>query len=145
MNLEQAILRYVDDHRSASFAELSTRLGSVTPEGHEGFDMDGDYNLCLPGNSNLVLWSGMSELFITTVARLLDERVLRPEPTSHLVYLADGKYLQLPIVKKPPHGGYKKPHWLPCVLRRASKSEVDEWTLAKSIREVVCSTDIDKE
>lgn len=89
-----------------SFVDLENRLGAKAK---------GDYQYeILP---NVVLWSGMS---IEFASALRDERIrdaLEIAPTPLLVYLADGKVLNLPIAKRPPRNGYREPHWAPVTLR----------------------------
>jgi len=93
-----------------SFVEISAALASA------GFDPNGAYGLPHPADRNMVMWAGASDLLIDALNELLSAHLVHYKPTNPLVYLADGGALNLPLVKHPPQGGYRDPHWLPMVI-----------------------------
>ena len=101
-----AALAYVQTHPGTSFVELERVMS-------EFFPVEGDLAIGME-QRNVVLWSGISEDFADVYAALDGKITL--EPASWLVYLADGKALNLPLVKRLPKKSYKKPHWLPVVF-----------------------------
>ena len=78
-------------------------------------ETNGSYELGL-GDKNIVFWARMSKEFADAVTGALDSGAVHSVPTVPLVYLIDGGYLDMPIVKRPPKSGYRVPHWLPVVL-----------------------------
>ena len=90
-----------------SFVELQDGIGK---------DSRGDIGLYVGNDPNLVLWPWCSEAFADAMMNLVRSRAIALEPTSPLVYLVDGRLPTLPIAKRPPKGGYAKPHWLPVVF-----------------------------
>ena len=97
-NLEESILEFVKQRGGGvTFAELSALPGFAG----EKEMVNEEYNH--------VLWSGISDEFIDALKALRTKLSIRP--TSYLTYLADGKLLSLPLVKRPVK--YKKPRWLP--------------------------------
>lgn len=89
-----------------------------------GVDPTGD--LCLTGpphrtdhDPNIWLWAGVSTEFAEAISELNASGRVIPTPTTPLVYHADGKALSLPVVQRPPRGGYKDPHWIPAVFAAA--------------------------
>ena len=82
-----------------SFVELSREV--------PGFN--GDYQY---GNShNWIYWSNISEEAAKTLKQLKDENIIDATPCEPLIYMIDGGYLPLPLVKS--NRIYKKPHWMP--------------------------------
>jgi len=108
--LKQLIVDYVGDCDYVSFPELE-RHGAQA-----GFAMEGTAALEL-GTSNTVIWMGMSPAFCDAIREMLDDKTVFLVPATTLTHIADGKVLTLPIAKRPPANGYKRPHWLPAVLR----------------------------
>ena len=108
--LDQAILDIVRRIDWVSFAELPRRLEEA---GHH--DIKGD--MALEIQSNAIVWAGFSAAMVDALRRLLSSKRLFLHPASTLTYLVDGMLLTLPVAKRPPAGGYKSPHWLPCCLR----------------------------
>ncbi len=102
--LAQKIMDLIDQYGHQSFAELSLAF----PE-HKG-----DCQLEIA--KNLVIWAGMDETFWGAIEEIRPQTELKP--THWFVYLMDGRTLSLPLAKRPPKNGYKKPHWVTCVIRR---------------------------
>lgn len=62
----------------------------------------------------MLIWADMSAEFCDVAEALRPHTEL--SPTHYLTYMCDGGMLRLPIAKKPPKNGYRKPHWAPAVL-----------------------------
>jgi hypothetical protein len=106
-----------------SFAELEDWLA------RRGIPVKGEYSLDAGQHPNVVFWAGVSEEFCDIVRELKPHLDLEPcSPMSAtLIYLVDGKALNLPFAKRPPANGYRDPHWLPVTLRtkqRATPAEI---------------------
>lgn len=101
-----AVVAYVERMGGGvSFVELRDLL---TPS----IETEGSYELGL-ASKNVVFWTRMSEAFAEAVSTALRSGRIHQTPTEPLVYLIDGGYLDMPLVKRPPKRGYKEPHWLP--------------------------------
>lgn len=94
----------------ASFVEIEQALSAA------GFDPGGDLGIEHPKYANLFMWGGVSEPFLTALNELLRARLVHYRPTELLVYLADGKLLQMPQAVRPPKNGYREPHWVPTII-----------------------------
>lgn len=91
-----------------SFVELMRRIGK---------EAEGDYSIHSP--KNCIWWTGVSKVFVEALEVCIWARkTLTPlsDPANLLVYPADAKTFGLPLAKRPPKNGYKKPHWLPLVF-----------------------------
>jgi len=82
-----------------------------------GKPSQGEYSMSM--RDDLIIWVGVSEPF----AELLDQGINEGRLHLHglgqteamLIHLADGGFLRMPMAKRVPPGGYKKPHWVPVV------------------------------
>jgi len=103
------ILWYVETRDWVTYAELTRRYGEQAK---------GDYQHHMP-SMNIIFWPGMSEKFVEALEALSQSKPKRihPHPSSLLVYLIDGGMLELPLARRPPKNGYKKPHWAPMSFR----------------------------
>ena len=104
----EAAYDYIRQSRNVSFVELARFL-----EG-EGMCTKGDLTLMAAVPHDLILWANMSDEFVDVVDALAECTDIAPTPV--LVYLCDGGALKLPLAKRPPKGGYKRPHWCPVVF-----------------------------
>lgn len=100
--MTERIVTIVSERDYVSFAELMEICG---PEAK------GDLTLEL--KENLVLWSGVSQLFDEAFKAALHR--IQPMVTTPMTYLIDGEALKLPIAKR--IRAYKKGHWLPVTFR----------------------------
>lgn len=82
-----------------SFVELSREV--------PGFK--GDYEWS--NSSNWVYWASISEEAARTMKQLKDEKLIDGSPCHPIIYMVDGGWLNLPLVKS--NRNYKKPHWIP--------------------------------
>lgn len=104
--MAEQIVELVEARRHVSFAELCREI--------EGFD-GGELELRVPGCTNIVLWSGMTDAACDAIEELQKADRIHQVPASWMTYLIDGAALKLPIVKTA-RRHYKKPHWLPVVF-----------------------------
>jgi hypothetical protein len=105
------VLAFVRDFKAASFTEIGTQLREF------GIDPAGEFTLLYPGEPSIVLWTGVSEEFIAVLDELLGAKLVHYAPASPWVYLIDGGLLDLPLARRLPRDGYRKPHWLPIVVQ----------------------------
>lgn len=69
----------------------------------------------------VILYTGLSETFMTTLNKMVFEKIIKMKPTTPFVYLIDGAMPPYPIVKTARK--YKKPHWLPVVFDHVAGKE----------------------
>jgi len=82
-----------------SFVELSREV--------PGFVGD----MWIRNKKNHIYWSNISEQAAQILYDLEMNDVIKKTPCTELIYVMDGGYLPLPLVKS--NRTYKKPHWLP--------------------------------
>lgn len=107
--IEEAIVEYVRMYDWVTFVELQRQFEPYC-------ETRGD--VALEAGPNLILWAGLSPGFAAALESLLARRLLFAHPASLLTYFIDGGFLSLPVAKRPPPGGYKKPRWAPACLRQ---------------------------
>ena len=104
--MREQILELVRSERQVSFVQI-TRLQGAR----------GDRAL-VAGDTNVVLWDGLSQEAIDAIAGLRRDGLIEYVPTSVQTYVLDGARLKMPLAKSGAamKQGYKKPHWLPVVI-----------------------------
>jgi hypothetical protein len=104
-SLVERVEHFIADRDRVSIVEIGRFLD------RQGIETHGDYWFeVVP---NIVAWSGMSEVFADLLVELRTRCNVETKPAHPLVYFIDGRMVRLPVVKRFPKGGYKKPHWLP--------------------------------
>jgi hypothetical protein len=103
--IEKVILERLQVSYDCSFAELDTAINDP-----------GEYKLEHPHFDNIFLWVNMSQNYAEAVKSLLSKDKITVSPANPLVYLSDGKVIQLPQPTKAK--SYKKPHWLPSLVKK---------------------------
>lgn len=73
-------------------------------------------------DENLLVWIGLSAVAANTIIEMLKDGLIAVQPTTILVYMCDGRTLNLPVAKSSTYK-YKKPHWLPSVILTTPKGE----------------------
>lgn len=63
---------------------------------------------------NIIFWCGFKREIPIAIKELQAEGKIRIDIAQPIVYMTDGKMLNLPLVKS--NINYKTPHWLPIVL-----------------------------
>ena len=106
------IEEYVKGRRGVSFVQLMRLLGD-----------EAKGKISYESPPNCTWWMGMSEKFCDALDECRRRKNIEPHPTSLLVYLVDGRALNLPIAKRLPKNGYKKLHWIPIVFNPAKKKK----------------------
>lgn len=115
-DLRGAVIEYVTATDHVTLAEIQEFLSAY-------MDVEGETELALGHDPNIVLWAGMSDEFVAFMRQLWGDPALALDGCSPWAYMMDGKSLNLPIAKRPPNHGYKEPHWMPVCLRPRSKME----------------------
>jgi hypothetical protein len=108
----ERLIEYVKQKDWVSFVEVERVLSEF---------MEVKGTTSIQGAPNVILWMGVSEDLADLILELVNEGVLFLWRTQFLTYLIDGRGLTLPIAKRPPKEGYKKPRWLPTCLRGISQ------------------------
>jgi hypothetical protein len=103
--MKNKILDYIRNNDNTSYVEIERIFEE------EGFSWQGDLINVSDANSNILFWSGWSQEAFDILKELLDKDLIEREAVPPLVYLIDGKSLDMPIVKNGTN--YKTPHWLP--------------------------------
>ena len=127
--VDALIVSHVEEYGDITFPKLVEFVDRATE-----IDPYGDINYFVRENDrfiNCMVWHHMSEEFLEVWDRLWiitnpDGGRLDLHPLgameAFLIHSADGApMLNLPIAKKPPKGGYKKPRWLPCLVKPSPK------------------------
>lgn len=97
-----------------SFVELERDFPEEFGEPHE-------YAMVMPGYENIILWAPMSQKMADALASCIKNGRIDVQPTTPLVYAADGKALNLPLAKGKRQ--YKSERWLPVVFGSAKKTK----------------------
>jgi len=97
------ILAFIEQRQHVSFCELRTYF--------EDFDGECDWGDI---DNNVFYWVNISEKLCNILRSLIDAGQIHGNPTTILVYMADGGGLRLPIAKRIGFK-YKNPRWLPIV------------------------------
>jgi hypothetical protein len=68
---------------------------------------------------NLVIWDGASDILLDAVDLRRERKEIKfvKEPNAWYTYFLDGGRLNYPLAGRVPKGGYKRPHWLPIIIR----------------------------
>lgn len=107
--MAEEIHEIVRVRRHVSFAELERMI--------PGFKGDSPRRcFCLSEHPSLVIWLNLSDEALLALEELRKAKKVFLNPCSYLVYLVDGKMLNLPIPKRMPRKDVKKDYWVPCVL-----------------------------
>lgn len=98
-----------------SFAEILRDLETA------GHDTDGDHLIANEPlmERNICLWAGVSGEVFAGLADLVNGKVIEYSPTTVLVYLCDGRMIDLPLAKQLRQ--YKSLRWLPVVVNPGPK------------------------
>ena len=110
MTLKDNLVEIIKTHGDVTFASLIHNLEKHHFEGEETIYLSDPTN-------NLILWPNVSLELAQAITELLDEKTIKAEATSYIVYLIDGCHLRIPIAGK--QKSYKKPRWVPVVFTLA--------------------------
>jgi len=98
------LIEFIGDRKGVSFVEVERRF----PEIMVGQPMVWE------NDKNWVYWEGWNADAWSLMHDLKRDKVLDFDPCSMLIYLIDGKALELPMVKS--MRSYKTPHWMPLTM-----------------------------
>lgn len=104
-SLKEKLYLFIENTGNVSFADI------LEIKGTKG---DCNFELKDEGYSNVLLWQGLTKEAIDGLTGLVNEGKIAFKPTTLLVYLMDGRYLNLPMAEKKEH--YKELRWLPVVM-----------------------------
>lgn len=105
MDIKKEVLAYIAKNAGTSFVELE-RLFE-----RQHYDYRGDKHFTVAGYDNVWLWAGWNSAAFDIIAELMNEKSIKTTETTTLLYVVDGKGLDLPLVKQA--RDYREPHWLP--------------------------------
>jgi len=102
--MKNEIIDFIKNHPCTSFVELERFISGFSGElglflGEDGY--------------NILLWTVSVEA-ADALKELLQKDVIYLSYCSPLIYMIDGKGLNLPYAKRRVH--YKEPHWLPITM-----------------------------
>lgn len=103
------ILDYLRRNDYASYVEMERIFEECC------FDYKGDLVICSIKCENVVFWVNWNKEAIDLINEMKEAGLIQQEVAHPLIYLLDGKGLNLPRVKR--NINYKTEHWLPLVFR----------------------------
>ena len=108
--MRDQITQYLATRNKVSFPELVEMIPESLGE-----------RMLFSDNESLILWEGMSELFVEAIESLLADGVIVLQPISLIEFQqinAFGRYrsLDYPVAKRIQN--YTKPHWIPALVCR---------------------------
>ncbi len=104
-DMKTEVLNYIKKNGDTSYVDLERLFDSLH------FDWHGDLAIASAVNNTIFLWYEWNEAAAGMTTDLVHDGLLFREATQPLIYLIDGKGLDLPLAKTLIK--YKKPHWLP--------------------------------
>ncbi|HDD0568388.1 TPA: pathogenicity island protein [Staphylococcus aureus] len=113
--LKSEILEYIKAHAGTSFVEIER----VFEENN--FDYKGVGAYTSGQHPNVVFWVGWNQEAFDVIAELKKDGHIEMDICEPIVYMVDGKGLDLPIVRSK---NIKTDHWLP-VTFNVSKKEME--------------------
>lgn len=110
--IKDKIYRYIVENGSVSYAEIERAFEEC------GFDYTGTLTSCSSENDRVVFWHGWNIEAYTLVQELIKEQKVEREACDTLVYLIDGKALNMPVLQTMKQlNRSKREYWLPCVFK----------------------------
>lgn len=111
VEIKRKIYRYIVENGGVSYAEIERIFEEC------GFDYIGTLTSCSSENDRVVFWHGWNLEAYSLLQELLKERKVERDACNMIVYLIDGKALNMPVLqtmKQLKHS--KREYWLPCVF-----------------------------
>jgi hypothetical protein len=102
--MKEEILEYIKTYDFVSFVELCKEI--------EGFSGEGTFE---NEDLNIIFWQGVSQEGFDTMHELQEEKLIKPEWCSPMLYIIDGLVIDLPVAKS--IRKYKDKRWCPVVWR----------------------------
>ncbi len=113
-NVKNEVYSYIKQNEGTSYAELENLFTEL------GFSWEGNLEIYSDINPNVIFWTGWNKEAIELLNDLQREELIEKIPGQLVMYLIDGKALNLPIVRT--DRDYKTPHWLPVLFTAKRKS-----------------------
>jgi len=115
--LKEKILELAHKKKIITFATLENEFPNH-------FEKEGLFTFNPLAEYNIWLWTKTSNEMSETLAELMKEQKIRLIPVHPLVYIMDGKWLNIPVAVDP-NEKYDEPRWLP-VAFVLSESPLDK-------------------
>lgn len=108
--LKGEVIKVITERKQVSYVEIEELFENLK------FDYKGEYAICPDDEKyrNIVYWLGWNQEAISLISELRREKFINYEPCNLIIYLLDGKGLDMPLVKH--LYPYKEEHWLPLVF-----------------------------
>ena len=106
MNLEGVkldLVKMIKDKGGVSFVEIENYFEEIN------FDYRGEEQLNPSGNNKIIYWCDWNEQACNLIIELLKDDLIEISPAIPLIYIIDGKGLDLPIYNE----DKPYPQWLP--------------------------------
>jgi hypothetical protein len=112
--LKDRVYTHIYDLDHVSFAGLCSEFPEIVQR-------DDGFAIMFSASQNIVIWPGLTEEFIEVYKSLRDSKRIVAIPCGFIIYMIDGAFPTTMPVAKSLKRTYKKPHWVPVVLRPFDK------------------------
>ncbi|HDA7915243.1 TPA: pathogenicity island protein [Staphylococcus aureus] len=113
-NIKGELVNYIKNNAGTSFVEIE----KVFEENN--FDYKGDGAYTSGQHPNVVFWIGWNQKAFDVIAELKKDGRIEMDICEPIVYMVDGKGLDLPIVRSK---NIKTDHWLPVTFTISKKEK----------------------
>lgn len=105
------VYEYIKKQRGVSYAELERYFEVI------GYSYKGTAICCSIFTDKVIFWQGWHRQAFSVVDELIKDHKIHRRPAPPLLYLLDGKGLNLPKVEQfENYKRIKRESWLPCIL-----------------------------
>lgn len=109
--VKQKVYEYIKKQRGVSYVEIERFFDSI------GYSYKGTAICCSIYTDKVIFWQGWHKQAYSIISELLKEKKIHRSVAPPLLYLLDGKGLDLPIAKQGEnYTRIKRKCWLPCIL-----------------------------
>ncbi|OHQ92727.1 MULTISPECIES: pathogenicity island protein [Staphylococcus] len=103
-NIQSKLIDYIKNNTGTSFVEIEKVFEQ------NDFDYTGQGAYTSAENNNIVFWYGWNKQAFDVVSELVNEGLIDMKICEPVIYMVDGKELNLPVLKSYDIDTY---HWLP--------------------------------
>ncbi|MCG1103230.1 pathogenicity island protein [Staphylococcus epidermidis] len=103
-NIQSKLIDYIKNNTGTSFVEIEKVFEQ------NDFDYTGQGAYTSSENNNIVFWYGWNKQAFDVVSELVNEGLIDMKICEPVIYMVDGKELNLPVLKSYDIDTY---HWLP--------------------------------
>ncbi|MCO0861713.1 pathogenicity island protein [Staphylococcus pasteuri] len=103
-NIQSKLIDYIKNNTGTSFVEIEKVFEQ------NDFDYTGQGAYTSAENNNIVFWYGWNEQAFNVVSSLVNEGLIDMKICEPVIYMVDGKELNLPVLKSYDIDAYQ---WLP--------------------------------